>query len=389
MFRLESILEIVEGNLVDQAKKGEINSLLDDLDKKLGNGGKTKQVLEFMFNLYKEVINSVDDLIILYDSKGDIIKVNNVCKQFTGYTKDELKHLNLEQLIPADLNPDFKKGIIERFTEQSKINFPDQDYFLANLVKKEHEDSTTSSLFFEVNIKKIAEGLNDNGLYVLCGRDVTKRKKLELQLKQKNDQLKKLNEKLEQVSITDELTGLYNRRYFEQRFSQERKRISRTKGFFSVMMLDFDNFKPVNDQLGHKVGDYVLKKVSAVLEENLRNYTMICRWGGDEFAALLSRTSVDEAKQIGQRVVDSIQSIDLRFDELPIPDKRFKETYVLAKKYNLVYGPNLEFLKIGVSVGVGSTHNSDPLTIFDDVDSAMYAAKDAGRNRVVAYQLKN
>jgi diguanylate cyclase (GGDEF)-like protein len=115
------------------------------------------------------------------------------------------------------------------------------------------------------------------------------------------------NARLEELSFKDPLTGVYNRRYFMVRLEEEAKRHSRFGEPMSVVMLDLDNFKPVNDRLGHSAGDDVLREVSQVLTRNSRSFSIVTRYGGDEFAVLLVNTPKEGALRYAARIKEAIE----------------------------------------------------------------------------------
>lgn len=167
-----------------------------------------------------------------------------------------------------------------------------------------------------------------------------------------------LYEKLQQLSIYDSLTETYNRRYFMQRYNEEFLRTEKFKLNLSFLMIDIDYFKRINDTYGHLVGDVILREVARIIQENIRQVDFVCRWGGEEFAAILTDTDKSGALMVGQRICSAVNCSKIRaFDEL---------------------------IGVTISVGVASypanTFHSDVL--LEVADEALYKAKLAGRNRV-------
>ena len=162
----------------------------------------------------------------------------------------------------------------------------------------------------------------------------------------------------EQLSVTDPLTGLLNRRYIEARLAEEVKRSNRHGFPMSFMMLDVDHFKSYNDQFGHPAGDEALKLVANVVRDTLRGADVAARFGGEEFSILLPQTTSDEAIAIGERIRHNIEH---------------------AKFHHR---------KVTASIGVASC--SAELCISADLvsaaDRALYEAKRRGRNRVLAFE---
>ena len=171
------------------------------------------------------------------------------------------------------------------------------------------------------------------------------------------DKLLDLNKKLTSMAITDELTGMYNRREIERRIQQSLAESNRQNKKVSLVMLDVDFFKKVNDTYGHETGDMVLKEVSAILKESVDESKgeAVGRWGGEEFFVLLLEQSVEHAIEFAERVRKKIESH--HFDKIN---------------------------HLTVSLGVTSTSGAeDPKKIFSRVDDALYSAKANGRNCVI------
>ena len=171
-------------------------------------------------------------------------------------------------------------------------------------------------------------------------------------------ELKRAKEKLLRMAITDELTGLVNRRYFMGRLLHEYERTKRYESVFTVLMIDLDYFKKINDTYGHQAGDTVLRTISDSMKLSVRLSDIIGRIGGEEFAVILPETDINAALIIGDRLRKRIEALE-------IPHKSSK-------------------LKITISIGA-SPSSKDDLSI-DDVlqrsDAALYRAKDNGRNRI-------
>ncbi len=162
----------------------------------------------------------------------------------------------------------------------------------------------------------------------------------------------------EQLSVTDALTGLLNRRYLEERLTEEIKRSNRYGYPMSFMMIDVDEFKPYNDAFGHAEGDKALKIVAGGLTETLRGEDVAARYGGEEFSILLPQTSPDEAKTIGERIRERIERTEF---------------------------PNRQ---VTISIGIASCSHviCTPHDIITAADKALYEAKARGRNNVQVYE---
>lgn len=170
------------------------------------------------------------------------------------------------------------------------------------------------------------------------------------------------NRTLSEISARDALTGLYNRWYVMEKIDSEMNRALRHGSPMSVLMLDLDHFKKVNDNFGHSVGDEVLKVVGQVLRESCRVYDVAGRYGGEEFCVVLPETRVGNTKQVAERIRTRLEST-----ELPVGEKSIVVT-----------------ASIGVA-GMDSVPDEGVVSaaaLLDRADRALYAAKHHGRNRV-------
>jgi diguanylate cyclase (GGDEF)-like protein len=177
----------------------------------------------------------------------------------------------------------------------------------------------------------------------------------------RNEQLQQANEALEQLSITDGLTKLHNHRFFQDHLPREMKRAARTGEPLSLVLIDIDDFKALNDRFGHAVGDSVLRRVSAVMSEQVRDMDLLARYGGEEFALLASQTDLAGAEALAEKVRAAVSTA--RF---PLVD---------------LDGP--KDLSITVSIGV-ACFAGDEKALFNDADAALYRAKANGKDCVVA-----
>lgn len=169
-------------------------------------------------------------------------------------------------------------------------------------------------------------------------------------------------EKMAEMTIKDELTGLYNRRYFFEALGREMARAKRYKTEMVLAMVDLDHFKPVNDTLGHPVGDLVLKKFGRLLRDCLRKSDVCCRYGGEEFALILPAISLEEAVATCERLRSIVA----------------EHAFVYAD------GSLHITISIGISAYIPATHSSRHALVAE-ADQALYQAKSEGRNRVQVY----
>lgn len=162
--------------------------------------------------------------------------------------------------------------------------------------------------------------------FIAITRDITERKNSELQLSEMNERLslqlveiEKLQAILHEQAIQDPLTGLYNRRFMEESLKQELARAKRGNQPFSVVMLDMDNLKPINDKYGHAIGDAALKSLSKLLKEQIRAEDVSCRFGGDEFLVILHNTDEQTAIIRLQEWSERAKEIKIIYEDAPVP----------------------------------------------------------------------
>jgi diguanylate cyclase (GGDEF)-like protein len=170
---------------------------------------------------------------------------------------------------------------------------------------------------------------------------------------------------LEDAAGTDPLTRLYNRRTFLRACEKELHASAHYCRSFSVLMIDLDHFKSVNDRFGHPVGDSALLAAVECMQNSVRGIDVLARWGGEEFAALLPNSSPESAYIVAERMRTNIAGI-----ELPLPDR---------------YPGGPVFLSLTASIGIATYQPSDSIqTLLSRADRGLYLAKDSGRNRVLS-----
>lgn len=211
----------------------------------------------------------------------------------------------------------------------------------------------------EQKLRGLDQGASDYIVKPFDPEELVARVRIHLKIKQLQDNLKRSNELLLELSNTDPLTGMYNRRYLMKELEKEFKRVVRKMGEMSLIILDIDYFKKVNDTYGHLQGDIVLQKVAQQVQKELRNYDIAARYGGEEFIAVLPDVSLEGALVVAERIRASVERIRFNGDLSP--------------------------LSITVSLGVAALNPERCPTVDGLIklaDDALYLAKSNGRNRV-------
>ncbi|MDD3443581.1 MAG: sensor domain-containing diguanylate cyclase, partial [Sulfurimonas denitrificans] len=292
---------------------------------------KTSKELEFQSKL----LNSVTESIFVHDLDGNFIYLNEASYITRGYTKDEMLGMKVQELDYSD-----EKNSAEIY-EENLANLQEQ------LSKKEkavlevrHRTKDSKILPIEITCKLIKE--KDKSYIISIARDIS--------------ELKAMNKTLEKMANTDNLTGIYNRRKFEEIIKIEMERSARYNSNLSLIMIDIDHFKRINDTYGHDEGDNVIRKTVEIVSKNIRHLDVFVRWGGEEFIVLCPQTESKNASILAEKLRVAIESV------------------------------NYETLgKITCSFGVTSyIKDEDKSSFIKRLDTALYSAKDEGRNRVVA-----
>jgi diguanylate cyclase (GGDEF)-like protein len=212
-------------------------------------------------------------------------------------------------------------------------------------------------------IKGLEMGASDYLLKPFDPGELIARVRVQLKVKRLQDELKVAKQRYKELSITDYLTQIYNRRYFMELFDLEFSRATRYKSDLSVIIFDLDNFKNVNDTHGHLVGDKVLRQLSELVRSEIRNHDIFARYGGEEFILMLPQTPTQGAFQVSEKIRKRIESVSLG---------------------------GLGRGQVTVSMGI-ATFKADAVNDGKDLisfaDSALYRAKLAGKNRVEIAEL--
>ena len=187
-------------------------------------------------------------------------------------------------------------------------------------------------------------------------------KKLQTELKERDNELSELNAKLQKISLTDGLTGVDNRRSLEERLKEMWGHSVRLHEPMALIMCDIDKFKSVNDDYGHQAGDSVLKEIAQLLKDEAREIDRVGRYGGEEFLLILSGTVLDAAVTFAERLREKVENHTFSYEG----------------------GTLRRTMSCGVA-GVPHPRVTDQEALVRAADDALYVAKETGRNRVVRF----
>jgi diguanylate cyclase (GGDEF)-like protein/PAS domain S-box-containing protein len=338
----ETDIEATESGAADYLVKGAIESAtLERAIRYAMAHGQTLETLRESETRFRSVVESANDAIILMDGRGQIISWNRAAQTIFGYSEDEILHRFVSVLFPAsysihlsqngDCDPLISSGLLHPGSFTTELNG----------LKK---DGAEFPLEISLSSWETAEGCFYSGIV----RDVTERKSLEDQLTHQ--------------ALHDPLTKLANRVLFRDRVEHALVRAKRKNARVAVLFLDLDNFKSVNDSLGHAAGDELLVSVTERLQACLRSSDTPARFGGDEFAVLVEEIDHTEGAVF---IAERIRS-------------------VLAAPFSI----SGKDIFVGISIGIATTVTAEesPEELLRNADVAMYMSKSKGKDRYTVFE---
>ena len=368
---------MVKGGWVGRGSRQVLWIILHDITQHI----KIKRTLKEEQQKYHELFGRSSTGMLFINPRGKIIECNDYVAAVMGYTKEQINGTPFTKFVIQDQAEALREDFHKLFIEGCEIK------------KRECVINTSSgqAVHIEYNAQVIfRKGHPVKALMMFT--DVTDKKALEFELLEKNaemertlwdmaevkdalearagelnratEDLKSLNEKLGQLSITDGLTEIYNHRHFQDRLNEEVERLNRQKdGVLSLLLLDIDDFKRFNDTYGHQCGDLVLKQLAMLLKNSIRTIDILARYGGEEFAIILPNANTEQAVIAAERICQNIRSTPFSFGS----------------------GTTV---KVTVSIGVGTivSAQADKSELVRRADSAMYAAKAKWKDRVEVWE---
>ncbi|MGN0919445.1 MAG: diguanylate cyclase [Alphaproteobacteria bacterium] len=260
-----------------------------------------------------------------------VLYINPVAREVLKVSPEEISQFHLTDYF-MDAT---KRDELIAQTRQNKI----VDHFSVQM----KSPKTGDTIWLNIS-SRVVEWGGELALYMNL-QDITKEKKTE--------------EKLFKEASTDTLTGLFNRRQFEAMTNVALANCVRQKIPYSMMMLDIDHFKHVNDTFGHDMGDVVLKRVADILNQAHRDSDIIARYGGEEFIVFLSNTDVEGAKIAAERIRSSVEQAVIMAGDTQVP--------------------------VTISLGITNSQNGDIAAMTKEADIALYHSKENGRNQATVY----
>lgn len=301
---------------------------------------------------YRSILNASPDNITITDLDGRILIISPTAKKMFGYDPDFDNFVGMQIL-------DF---IVPEDVEKAQANIR-RMYQGGNLRSNEYRGvrQDRSNFDIEVNSGIIYSANGQPAKMVFIIRDITERKLTERKIQELIQQLEIEKNTAQRNSITDSLTGLPNRRYFDESLKTEFFRSQRSGTILSLIMIDIDYFKKFNDSYGHLAGDECLRLLGTTLKIIVRRATdIVARYGGEEFVIILPETDKNQAKILGERVRKAVEDLAIPHSASGIAD------YVT--------------ISLGV-VSIYTTELASPKQLLSLADEALYCAKRGGRNR--------
>lgn len=316
--------------------EGELKELRAELARAKGEYDHLRQQIDM-------VVNSLGEGIYSIDLNGDFTFVNQVAARLLGYEQKELVGRPHELILKEPP----EASAAEAPTGGSADSAQGGEVIVHNLNSDTFWKRDGTSFPVEYVRTPVLEKGELVGT-VVTFRDVTERKKLE--------------QNLQTLAVTDGLTGLHNRMYFTNKLDEEFQRASRYEAPLSLILMDIDYFKSVNDTYGHQAGDAYLKAISALIRSSIRRVDVAARYGGEELVVILPHTEARAAALLAERLRERVAAMEVHFGGHAI--------------------------RRTISVGVATCTPGSVKTMDEfltAVDNALYAAKRAGRDRVVAH----
>jgi diguanylate cyclase (GGDEF)-like protein/PAS domain S-box-containing protein len=258
---------------------------------------------ERMRNRLKTLYETIPIGLMSVTSEFVIERVSHLVAELHGRSVED----HIDHRLPSLLSPDRwldLKPIFEQVLQTGKPHHGHEERM------SDHRVPGGTRYLLSDYYPEIDQEGTVRGVHVTI-QDVTAHKHVQQEHEQRLKELTDKNRELDQMAIRDPLTGLYNRRFFDEALSREWQQFQRSGEAFTVVIMDVDAFKAINDQYGHETGDRALQQVGAALRANLRESDLIARVGGDEFAALLLRTDTEHCAQVSQKLGEVLKKIPL------------------------------------------------------------------------------
>ena len=328
------------------------------------------EALEKEIRLQRSILDAIPEPFLILDRGGNFLKVNPKGMEFFGYSPEELEGRVLMDLVPLeDLSAirdgleemgrgkevRFRTRMISRLGERIPVELfgvHREDAFFITL--RDLRERAEVEAEFERMKKEFADKIRERDLYA---RELRVIRDL---YKERMKEIEGMKEEALLLSYTDDLTGIYNHRFFIQQLTLEVERQKRYASPLALLMIDIDYFKHYNDTNGHLAGDQVLKAIAFLIQRGVRQTDIVARYGGEEFSAILINAGREKALEIAERVRRNVADTRLP-NEGAQPNKN---------------------LTVSIGVATFSPSISTLTDLIREADHALYRAKKAGRHGI-------
>ena len=316
--------------------------------------------LEKEINLLRSLVDVAPTPLVILDGTGRFLRVNPRGMEVLGYSSEELRQMRMTDLLMADDTEGARSLLIKRVEEE----IPPFRTFLASRSGErkpvELSGCATGGHLF-ITLKDLSERFRVEEEIEKIKLDFARQiREKDQYAQEKMKEIEAMREEAIRLSYIDDLTGIYNHRFFIEQLTMEVERQKRYPSPLSLLMIDIDYFKQYNDTNGHLAGDQALKAIALLIRRGVRHTDIVARYGGEEFSAILINTGKQGAFEIAERV------------RAKVAETRFPNEKVQ---------PN-EDLTVSVGVGTFSPPVATLTDLIREADNALYRAKRAGRNRI-------
>lgn len=317
----------------------------------------------------QDIIEHMTMGIVVIDDNGKVLEANRGSASFANVTKGD--NFEMEKFLASLHSQEGVGEFLYRYR-----HYPQE--------RLQTELTLQDQRHVSIQISPVLDRTKSVLGRIITFHDVTELRKLVDEMNRKNealhernlelitiqDELYRVNQKLEQMAITDSLTGCYNRRFLMQQLEHEALLNLRYRIPFSIFLFDIDFFKQINDRYGHLAGDEVIRRTAEIVKSQLRRTDILARYGGEEFTVYLPHTNREQAERLADRIMNAVEENRIESDQ--------------------------EQIGITISMGIVTEDNFEQQVddvkeylrgLFSRVDSALYKAKNDGRNRAVIAQV--